>query len=118
MLSLSPKRKRFTEARSPLWWTTGALVVASSIASAQEVAPNANEDTSPSESEVSSETQPEFAFKSDLEPLLKEYCINCHGEKRQKAELNLEVFLGSDEISLIESRKIWEKVSHALIGGG
>ena len=115
MLSLSPKRKRFTEARSPLWWTTGALVVASSIASAQEVAPNANEDTSPSESEVSSETQPEFAFKSDLEPLLKEYCINCHGEKRQKAELNLEVFLGSDEISLIESRKIWEKVSHALI---
>lgn len=56
-----------------------------------------------------------YQFKKDLGPLLEEYCIRCHGEKRQKAELNLEVFLGEDEISLIENRKLWEKVAHALI---
>ena len=47
-------------------------------------------------------------YDRDIQPLLKAYCYDCHGEKRQKGEVNLETF--TDEASLYRNPKLWENV--------
>ena len=51
-------------------------------------------------------------FTRDIQPLLKQYCYGCHGNKRAKAEVNLEAF-GTTPDFLREGRT-WEKVHHML----
>ena len=51
-------------------------------------------------------------FARDIQPLLKQYCYGCHGNKRSKAEVNLEAF-GTTPDFLREGRT-WEKVHHML----
>lgn len=45
-------------------------------------------------------------FEADIKPLLVKYCYDCHGDKKQRAGLNLEKF--KDEQSILEGRKVWE----------
>lgn len=47
-------------------------------------------------------------FAKDIKPLLQTYCYDCHGEKRQKGEINLAKF--PDEASFYRDPKLWEKV--------
>lgn len=47
-------------------------------------------------------------FASDLKPFLERYCTSCHGNEKQKGELNLQAF--GDSPVFLQSRKIWEKV--------
>jgi mono/diheme cytochrome c family protein len=54
-------------------------------------------------------------FVLDIRPLLKTYCQDCHGEKRQKGEVNLEAF--TDEASLYRNPKLWETVLRQLRDG-
>lgn len=48
-------------------------------------------------------------FDADIQPLLKKYCYECHGEKRQRAGLNLQKF--DSEQSILEGRKVWERAA-------
>jgi hypothetical protein len=44
----------------------------------------------------------------DLEPLLKTYCYRCHGDKKQKGELNLKKLVA--DRPLIKNREAWIRV--------
>lgn len=47
-------------------------------------------------------------YDTDAKPLLDKYCISCHGNDKQKADLNLEVFAGN--VELYKERDLWEIV--------
>jgi hypothetical protein len=47
-------------------------------------------------------------FKSDIRPLLEEYCFRCHGEEKQKGDVQLSSF--HDKRSLMKEHKLWQSV--------
>lgn len=51
-------------------------------------------------------------FSTHLKPFLAQYCVSCHGNEKQKADLNLQAF--GDQTVLLENRKVWEKVKEML----
>ena len=51
-------------------------------------------------------------FVQDIKPLLERYCFKCHGNKRAKAEVNLEAFGTRPDFS--RDGRTWEKVHHML----
>lgn len=51
-------------------------------------------------------------FSADVLPIMKSLCFDCHGNKRAKAELNLESF-GTDP-DFFRNARTWERVSHVL----
>ena len=51
-------------------------------------------------------------FVQDIKPLLERYCFKCHGNKRTKAEVNLEAFGTRPDFS--RDGRTWEKVHHVL----
>ena len=51
-------------------------------------------------------------FTRDIQPLLKQYCYGCHGNKRAKAEVNLEAF--GTTPNFFRDGRTWEKVQHML----
>lgn len=48
-------------------------------------------------------------FETDIQPLLKKFCYDCHGEAKQRAGLNLEK--ASTEQAILEGRKVWERAA-------
>ena len=48
------------------------------------------------------------SFENVVAPFVKEYCAKCHGEKRQRAGLDLEVYRSA--ASVTPARKTWAKV--------
>lgn len=48
-------------------------------------------------------------FDADIKPMLQKYCYDCHGEKKQRAGLNLQKF--GNEQSILEGRKVWERAA-------
>lgn len=51
-------------------------------------------------------------FEQHLKPLLNEYCYQCHGQERQKGELNLQIY--GTEVPIYEDRRVWEKVLYMI----
>lgn len=51
-------------------------------------------------------------FERDIRPLLAEYCFDCHGDKKQKADLNLASF--ADAKAIQRGRAQWLKVWETL----
>ena len=51
-------------------------------------------------------------FAKDIQPLLKTYCYDCHGEKRQKGEVDLSKF--PNEAAFYRNPKLWEKVHEQI----
>jgi Protein of unknown function (DUF1592)/Protein of unknown function (DUF1588)/Protein of unknown function (DUF1587)/Protein of unknown function (DUF1585)/Protein of unknown function (DUF1595)/Ca-dependent carbohydrate-binding module xylan-binding/Planctomycete cytochrome C len=49
-------------------------------------------------------------FEREVRPILGKYCFRCHGEKRQKGDLNLQAF--ERVANVFKHRKTWEKVLH------
>jgi len=47
-------------------------------------------------------------FARDVQPILAKHCYSCHGAKKTKAKLNLELF--ADEASVLKARKTWKKI--------
>src|SRR5687768_13480221 len=47
-------------------------------------------------------------LKSHIQPLLKEFCVDCHNDEKHKGDFNMTPFL--DNPQLAEHRKAWEKV--------
>ncbi len=52
-------------------------------------------------------------YESDALPLFEKYCVRCHGDKRQRAKLDLERF--PDTKSVLKSRKVFESGLHLLL---
>ncbi|MES2792463.1 MAG: DUF1592 domain-containing protein [Planctomycetota bacterium] len=48
-------------------------------------------------------------FETDIQPLLQKFCYDCHGDKKQRAGLNLEK--SKTEQSILEGRKVWERAA-------
>jgi hypothetical protein len=48
------------------------------------------------------------AFARDIQPILARHCYSCHGQKKTKAKLNLELY--TDEASVLQARKTWKKI--------
>ncbi|MED5381115.1 MAG: DUF1587 domain-containing protein, partial [Verrucomicrobiota bacterium] len=51
-------------------------------------------------------------FARDIQPLLERYCQDCHGNKRAKAEVNLEALGPAPDF--FRDGRAWEKVRHML----
>jgi hypothetical protein len=54
---------------------------------------------------------PEF-FSSKIQPVLKEYCLNCHSTEKQKGDLDLEVFSTLEMVK--RHPKVWQSVAEQL----
>src|SRR5687767_7934722 len=48
------------------------------------------------------------AYERDLRPLLATYCFECHGDKKQKGDLNLATI--ANDAAAGEAQKIWRGV--------
>lgn len=51
-------------------------------------------------------------YARDIRPVLKTYCFQCHGEAKQKAEINLEAL--DAERSFLRHFKLWKRVRKKL----
>src|SRR5262249_35851108 len=82
------------------WWLTlisaGVLVGSYSIGRAQE-APK-----SPAK----------ITYSKDVAPILDKYCISCHGGRKPKADMALDIY--KDDSAFLEHRKVWEGVVRNL----
>jgi hypothetical protein len=47
-------------------------------------------------------------LKGHIQPLLQEFCVDCHNEEKHKGDFSLTPFLNNP--NLVEHRKAWEKV--------
>ena len=52
------------------------------------------------------------SFANFARPFIQQYCADCHGNEKQKADLNLEAFEG--EPALYKKRELWEIVRDML----
>ena len=50
-----------------------------------------------------------------IQPLLKQYCFDCHNAEKNKGDLNLLPLLEKPNLS--EHREVWEKIAEALESG-
>ncbi len=55
------------------------------------------------------------SFQESVQPILKEFCNNCHSAKKQKGDLDLERFTSVAEIR--REPAVWERVIEQLAGG-
>lgn len=69
-----------------------AVVIASLSASAQDAKPT--------------------SFANFARPFLQQYCADCHGNEKQKADINLEAF--GEQPALYKKRELWESVRDML----
>ncbi|MEX2382913.1 MAG: DUF1592 domain-containing protein [Opitutales bacterium] len=53
----------------------------------------------------------EVSFSEEIEPLMRRNCFRCHGDNRQRADLNLQQY-GGDIDLILEDRDIWLRVLH------
>ncbi len=51
-------------------------------------------------------------FKSDIRPLLQEYCLKCHSTEKPKGDLDLERFTSFREV--LKHPRVWERVIEQL----
>ena len=51
-------------------------------------------------------------LRGDIEPLLKEYCVDCHNADKHKGDFNLLLML--EKATQAEGREAWEKVAEAI----
>jgi hypothetical protein len=47
-------------------------------------------------------------FRDEIQPFTRTYCAECHGERRQRADINLQAY--EEHTSLTRDRKVWERV--------
>ena len=51
-------------------------------------------------------------FENSIQPLLEEYCYRCHGEEKQKGDVQLSSF--HNKRMLIKEHKLWQEVIHLV----
>ena len=58
---------------------------------------------------------PKTSYADHVLPVLKAYCINCHGGKKPKGDLALDIF--SDEAAALQQKELWERVAANVRSG-
>lgn len=53
-----------------------------------------------------------LSYQNDILPLLEEYCYRCHGEDKQKGDIQLSSF--HDKRTLLKEHKLWQDVIHVV----
>jgi hypothetical protein len=51
-------------------------------------------------------------FKTEIQPLLEQYCITCHSNEKQKGDLDLQPFASLDAVK--QNTKVWQNVARQL----
>ena len=59
-----------------------------------------------------SSAEPLASFENDVRPLLEEYCFRCHGENKQKGDVQLSSF--HSKRMMIEEHELWREVIHQI----
>jgi hypothetical protein len=59
--------------------------------------------------------QPGIVFRDRVQPLLRKYCIECHGQETHEGQVNFEAF--KDFSAAITDRKTWER-ARKMLGAG
>src|SRR5262249_26249576 len=54
-------------------------------------------------------------YTSEIRPLVQRYCVRCHSEKRQEAEVNLQRFAALADVR--QGSRTWQKVLEMLDSG-
>ena len=54
-------------------------------------------------------------YQGQIVPLLQKYCVNCHGRRKPKGDLDFTLF--GDESSVTKDRKLWQRVSEYVEAG-
>ncbi|MBI1370762.1 MAG: DUF1592 domain-containing protein [Planctomycetes bacterium] len=52
------------------------------------------------------------SFEADARPLIQQFCVDCHNDKKQKGDVNLDRFV--TPASLAQNPKLWEDVTRVL----
>jgi len=55
------------------------------------------------------------SYAGKIVPLLKKYCVNCHGPKQQIAGIDVTSF--KDEAAVLKARDVWEHIAQNLASG-
>lgn len=55
------------------------------------------------------------SYSGKIAPLLKKYCVNCHGPKQQIAGIDVTSF--KDEAAVLKARDVWEHIAQNLASG-
>jgi mono/diheme cytochrome c family protein len=55
------------------------------------------------------------SYQGHVAPLLKKYCVNCHGPKQQIGGIDVSAY--RDEAAVVKARDIWEKISENVQSG-
>jgi len=71
-----------------------------------------SEDESQAGTVLVSSAVPVDHLKDKVIPFLNTYCINCHGPKKQSADLTLHQY--TDKLSILRGRKTWLTASHMI----
>ncbi len=64
---------------------------------------------------VAPPSEPARAYRETIQPLVRKYCVDCHGNDNVNGGVNFESF--SDLSSAVASRKTWDKVRKMLETG-
>ena len=83
------------------------LAIATSMTSLGSTRSQADEST---RSKTASEL--DAAFKSDIQPLIKQFCFECHSDHKLEAEIDFAPFI--DLVRMREKPEVWQKVSEML----
>ena len=71
--------------------------------------------SAPAASEPPAKTPKADAFARVAVPFLTKHCLQCHGPKKQRADLGLHVF--KDAASILKQRKVWQNVLQMVNAG-
>jgi hypothetical protein len=61
---------------------------------------------------VGARAERSVTFTAQVQPVLREFCVDCHNDEKQKGDLNLLPYLAKPNIA--GDRKIWEKVAELV----
>ena len=86
-------------------WLRSNVLVLTALAAGSSLVPAAEIPTSPGEA----------SFAAQIRPLLARYCLDCHSEKEQKGELDLERFASADRVR--KDLKPWALLIEQLEAG-
>ena len=56
--------------------------------------------------------EPQVSFENEILPLLDQYCFDCHGPDRQKADVNFDLFKSRSDV--LKHRKLFKRVGDML----
>jgi mono/diheme cytochrome c family protein len=110
-MSRAIQYKSATAQWRPYAWLAGALLTAA--CAALDRGPAGRGASAGSDAgQLSAEHPPTLDYARDVQPLLRKYCIDCHGGEKPKAQLALDRY--QDAAAAEKDRKVWQKIARNI----